>query len=262
MADILAEVEDLAKEGVKEITFLGQNVNSYGNDLDDPDARFPELLRRADAISGIERLRFMTPHPKDFSDELIEVIARGKHICHGLHLPVQAGSNEVLRRMNRRYTREDYLNLVERMRAAIPDLALTTDLIVGFPGETEEDFQDTLALAEAVGFDGAFSFIYSPRPGTAAARFQDQVPPEVKSERLQRLNRILAESGHARNLPYQDRVVEVLVEGVSKTNDQVLSGHTDTAKIVLFPGDPSLIGEIVPVHITETQTWVLKGSTI
>lgn len=260
--DIMKEVRDLVQEGVKEITFLGQNVNSYGNDLSDPAANFPELLRQADQVEGLQRIRFMTSHPKDLSDELISVIAESQHICHSVHLPVQAGSTRILTRMNRRYTRDDYLQLVSKMKNAIPDLALTTDIIVGFPGETEEDFQDTLSLAEAVGYDGAFSFIYSPRPGTVAEKFEDQVPLDIKKERLARLNKVLADSGYARNLPYQDQVVEVLVEGVSKTNADVMSGHTDTGKIVLFPGEPSLIGQLISVRITEPQTWVLKGIQI
>lgn len=256
--DIVEEVRALVADGVVEIMLLGQNVDSYGNDFDEP-VSFASLLEEIDAIDGIERIRFMTSHPKDFSLALIDVIKNSKHICHSLHLPVQSGSNDVLRRMNRKYTRERYLEIVQAMREAIPDVAITTDIIVGFPGETEEDFQETVDLVETVGFDNAFSFIYSKRPGTAAAKFEDQIPLDVKKERLQRLNDTLSKWSLYHNKKYEGQTVKVLVEGLSENNDNMLSGRTDTAKTVIFEGDSSLIGTFVNVTITTAQTWVLKG---
>ena len=256
--DIIAEVKELVADGAIEVMLLGQNVDSYGNDFKDS-VSFADLLKEIDDIPGIERIRFMTSHPKDFSLELIDVIKNSKHICHSLHLPVQSGSNEVLKRMNRKYTRERYLEIVHAMREAIPDVALTTDIIVGFPGETEEQFQETVDLVETVGFDNAFSFIYSKRPGTAAEKFEDQIPLEIKKERLQRLNTSLSKWSLYHNKKYEDQNVKVLVEGLSENNDNMLSGRTDTGKTVIFQGDSSLIGKIVNVDITTAQTWVLKG---
>ena len=256
--DIIAEVKALVADGAIEVMLLGQNVDSYGNDFKDS-VSFADLLKEIDDIPGIERIRFMTSHPKDFSLELIDVIKNSKHICHSLHLPVQSGSNEVLKRMNRKYTRERYLEIVHAMREAIPDVALTTDIIVGFPGETEEQFQETVDLVETVGFDNAFSFIYSKRPGTAAEKFEDQIPLEIKKERLQRLNTSLSKWSLYHNKKYEDQNVKVLVEGLSENNDNMLSGRTDTGKTVIFQGDSSLIGKIVNVDITTAQTWVLKG---
>lgn len=257
--DIVEEVRALVADGVVEVMLLGQNVDSYGNDFDEP-VSFASLLREIDAIPGIERIRFMTSHPKDFSLELIDVIKNSQHICHSLHLPVQSGSNEVLRRMNRKYTRERYLEIVNAMREAMPDAAITTDIIVGFPGETDEQFEETVDLVETVGFDNAFSFIYSKRPGTAAAKFEDQIPLDVKKERLQRLNSVLSKWSLYHNKKYEGQIVKVLVEGRSENNDNMLSGRTDTMKTVLFEGDPSLIGTFVNVNITTAQTWVLKGT--
>lgn len=256
--DIIAEVKELVADGAIEVMLLGQNVDSYGNDFKDS-VSFADLLKEIDDIPGIERIRFMTSHPKDFSLELIDVIKNSKHICHSLHLPVQSGSNEVLKRMNRKYTRERYLEIVHAMREAIPDVALTTDIIVGFPGETEEQFQETVDLVETVGFDNAFSFIYSKRPGTAAEKFEDQIPLEIKKERLQRLNTSLSKWSLYHNKKYEGQNVKVLVEGLSENNDNMLSGRTDTGKTVIFQGDPALIGKIVNVDITTAQTWVLKG---
>lgn len=256
--DIITEVKELVADGAIEVMLLGQNVDSYGNDFKDS-VSFADLLKEIDDIPGIERIRFMTSHPKDFSLELIDVIKNSKHICHSLHLPVQSGSNEVLKRMNRKYTRERYLEIVHAMREAIPDVALTTDIIVGFPGETEEQFQETVDLVETVGFDNAFSFIYSKRPGTAAEKFEDQIPLEIKKERLQRLNTSLSKWSLYHNKKYEGQNVKVLVEGLSENNDNMLSGRTDTGKTVIFQGDPSLIGKIVNVDITTAQTWVLKG---
>ncbi len=256
--DIISEVKGLVEDGVVEVTLLGQNVDSYGNDFDTP-VTFAELLKEVDEIEGIQRIRFMTSHPKDFSKELIEVIKNSKHICHSLHLPVQSGSNSVLKRMNRKYTREHYLDIVNSIRMALPDVALTTDIIVGFPNETDEEFNETLTLAEEVGFDNAFSFVYSKREGTVAATFEDMIPLSVKKERLQQLNQTLSKWSAKRNERYENIVVKVLVDGVSKNNTNMLTGRTDTGKTVIFEGDSKLIGSIVPVKITSVQTWILKG---
>ena len=256
--DILAEARQLVADGVVEIMLLGQNVDSYGNDFDEP-VSFATLLKEVDEIPGIERIRFMSSHPKDFSLELIDVIKNSKHICPSLHLPAQAGSNSVLKRMNRKYTREHYLNIVKHIQEAIPNVALTTDLIVGFPGETEEDFLETIDLVETVGYDNAYSFVYSKREGTPAAKFEDQIPLDVKKERLQRLNKVLEKWSKYHNQKYDGKVVRVLVEGTSKTDDTMLSGKTDTAKTVIFQGDSSLVGKLVNVKVTTAQTWILKG---
>lgn len=256
--DIINEVKKLVRDGVIEITLLGQNVNSYGNDFDTP-VSFAELLRAIDEIDGIKRIRFMTSHPKDFSKELIDVIKNSRHICHSLHLPIQSGSNTILKKMNRKYTREHYLKIVELIRKSLPDVALTTDIIVGFPNETEEEFNDTLDLVEKVGFDNAFSFIYSKREGTVASTFEDTLSLEVKKERLQKLNQSLSKWSAERNKKYENQLVEVLTEGVSKNNNNMLSGRTDTGKTVIFEGNEEFIGKIVQVKITSTQTWILKG---
>lgn len=256
--DIVQEVRELVADGATEIMLLGQNVDSYGNDFEEP-ISFASLLKEVDEVPGIERIRFMTSHPKDFSLELIDVIKNSKHICHSLHLPVQSGSNNVLKRMNRKYTREHYLDIVKHIRESIPDVALTTDIIVGFPGETEEDFLETVDLVETVGFDNAFSFVYSKRPGTAAATFEDQIPLAEQKERLQRLNDVLSKWSYTRNKEYDGKFVKVLVEGISKNDDNMLNGRTDTGKTVIFPGDTNLVGKFVNVQITTTQTWILKG---
>ena len=256
--DILNEVRTLVQDGAVEIMLLGQNVDSYGNDFDEP-VSFATLLREVDEIEGIKRVRFMTSHPKDFSLELIDVIKNSKHICHSLHLPVQSGSNDVLQKMNRKYTREHYMEIIDAIHAKIPDAAITTDIIVGFPGETEEDFQDTLNLVNEVQFDNAFSFIYSKRPGTTAAKFEDPTSLEEKKERLQRLNTELSKWSAHHNKKYEGKTLEVLVEGISKNDDNMLSGRTDTGKTVVFAGNEALVGQFVNVLITTTQTWILKG---
>ena len=258
-ADIVQEVKNLVADGVVEVTLLGQNVNSYGLDLQDG-TTFAGLLRELDQIEGLRRIRYMTSHPKDLTEELVKTIAESTNVVDHFHLPVQSGSTRVLGLMNRKYTREDYLKLVEIIRKYMPDAAITTDIIVGFPGETEEDFLDTVDLVRQVKFDNAFSFVYSKRAGTPAARMEDPTSLEEKKERLQRLNDALSDISRDINDKLQDRVVEVLVEGPSKTNDEMLTGRTTTNKTVIFAGDPSLIGQIVRVHITEAQTWVLKGT--
>jgi len=257
-ADIVQEVKALVADGVVEITLLGQNVNSYGLDLQDGTS-FAGLLRELDQIEGLRRIRYMTSHPKDLTEELVKTIAESSKVCDHFHLPVQSGSSRILERMNRRYTKEDYLRLIKLIRSYMPHAAITTDIIVGFPGETEEDFLETVDLVRQVQFDSAFTFVYSKRAGTPAARMEDPVSLEEKKVRLQRLNDALSQISRGINDTLQDAVVEVLVEGTSKTNDAMLSGRTTTNKTVIFAGDPSLIGHIVPVHITEAQTWVLKG---
>jgi tRNA-2-methylthio-N6-dimethylallyladenosine synthase len=256
--DILAEIGKLAAEGYKEVTLLGQNVNSYGRDLPER-VDFPGLLQRVDRESGISRIRFMTSHPRDFTEKLVGVMAGGTNICEHVHLPVQSGSNRILALMNRGYTREHYRGLVELLRTSLPECALTTDLIVGFPGETEEDFQETLALVEEVRFDSAFTFLYSPRRGTPAAEMPEQVPAAVKKERFARLLEVQNRRGLERNRALVGCVAEVLTEGPSKTDPGVLTGRTRTNKTVNFTGRDTAAGELVPVEITAAQTWSLLG---
>lgn len=255
--DIMQEVKDLVRQGYKEITLLGQNVNSYGRDLD-LNYDFADLVTDIDRNTGIFRLRFMTSHPRDMSDKLIRAIAAGRSICEHIHLPLQAGSNEVLRRMNRGYTREQYLALVERIKTAIPDCSITTDLIVGFPGETEEDFQQTLAVVRQVEYDSAFTFAYSPREGTPAARLAEQIPEEIKKDRLYRLIEVVNEVALKRNKALEGSVEEILVEGPSKKDSQVLSGRTRTNKLVHFRGNYRP-GDVIQVRITEGRTFLLWG---
>ncbi|NLW23838.1 MAG: tRNA (N6-isopentenyl adenosine(37)-C2)-methylthiotransferase MiaB [Clostridia bacterium] len=256
---ILEEIKNLVADGVVEVMLLGQNVNSYGKDLENIKIDFADLLEQVNQIEGLKRIRYMTSHPRDFNDKLIQTIAKCEKVCKHFHLPVQAGSNKILQKMNRGYTREQYLQLVEQIRKYHPDAVITTDIIVGFPGETEEDFQQTLDLVEKVRFDGAFTFIYSPRTGTPAARFKEQIDSEVKKERIQRLNDLVNKIGKEINEKYLNKTVEVLVEGTSKTNAEMLSGKTEGNKTVIFPGDSSLTGKFVEVVIEEPQTWILKG---
>ncbi|MEI7026291.1 tRNA (N6-isopentenyl adenosine(37)-C2)-methylthiotransferase MiaB [Paenibacillus sp. y28] len=259
--DVIAEVRELARQGFKEITLLGQNVNAYGKDLDGLDYRFGDLMDDLNKID-IPRLRFTTSHPRDFDDHLIEVLAKRGNLVEHIHLPVQSGSTEVLKRMSRKYNREQYLELVGKIKAAIPDVVLTTDIIVGFPGETDEQFEDTMSLVQAVEFDSAYTFIYSPREGTPAAGMEDNVPPEVKKARLHRLNEALNEISFKRNRELQGQVIELLVEGESKNNPEMLSGRSRTNKLVHFEGGQHLIGQFVQVKIVDTLTWYLKGELI
>ena len=257
---ILAEARALHAAGVKEIMLLGQNVNSYGKGLENG-MNFPELLRRLDEI-GIPRIRFMTSHPKDLSDELIEVLGASKHILPQFHLPVQHGNDEILRRMNRRYTREAYLDKVRKLRAAVPGIGLTTDIIVGFPGETEEQFLDTLSIVEEVGYDSAFTFIYSPRTGTVAASMEDQIPEDVATDRIKRL--IAAQEAAQKKA--MSRLVgteeEVLVEGLSRRSDKAVSGHGRHGVSITFPGTEADIGQIVRVRVTAMKNNTLMGERI
>lgn len=259
--NIIDEVKDLASKGYKEITLLGQNVNSYGNTLD-YNYTFAKLLREINKIDGIERIRFMTSHPKDLSEELITAMAELDKVCEHFHLPVQSGSNRILKAMNRKYTREDYINLVDKLKKAVPDIAITTDIIVGFPGETEEDFKETLDLVERVRYDSAFTFLYSIREGTYAANMKNQIPDDVKHERFQRLLDTLYPIFYENNIPYKDKVVDVLVEEVSKNDENVLSGRTRTGKLVHFQGSKDLIGKIVDVKIDEIKSFTLEGYKI
>ena len=259
-AEILAEIKSAVADGCKEITLLGQNVNSYGKDLHAEN--FAQLLAAVDKIDGLQRLRFMTSHPKDLSDELIEVIANGKNICEHIHLPVQYGSDEILRKMNRVYTVEKYLSLVKKLRAAVPNISLTTDLIVGFPGETEDDFKLTLDFLREVRFDTAFTFIYSERSGTPAANFDGKVDDATKHRRLNELMAVQNKISLEKNLQLDGATVEVLVEGASKTDKNIFTGRTRTNKAVLFPHKNESVGELINVKINQVQTWILKGSVI
>ena len=258
--EILAEITALAHDGVREITLLGQNVNSWGRDLL-PDFRtdFGELLRAVDEIDGIDRIRFTSPHPKDFRVPVIAAMAECASVCEHAHLPLQSGSSAVLKRMRRTYGRDRYLRLVDELRAAIPDLALTTDLIVGFPGETDADFEETCTAVEEVGFDGAFTFVYSPRSGTEAASMSDQVPEDVKHERIERLVEIVQSVAADRNSRRIGLVEEVLVEGTSRTDPALLRGRTRRNTTVNFSGS-AVAGELVPVRITSATSQTLQGS--
>ncbi len=258
LIDILAEAKDLAAKGYIEITLLGQNVNSYGQDLAE-NVDFPDLLHALNDISGLKRIRFMTSHPKDLSDRLIDVVKKGENICKHFHLPVQSGSNKILDKMNRSYTREHYINLLNKIRAVIPGVAITSDLIVGFPGEEESDFLDTLSLVEAARFDNAFSFLYSPRKKTAASMLPDQLSAKTKNERLKRLNDIQYRISKEVNGLLLNQVVEVLVDGPSKNDPAFYTGRTESNKLVHINADRDLTGKIITVRVTEVKTWNLHG---
>jgi tRNA-2-methylthio-N6-dimethylallyladenosine synthase len=257
--DIVAEVSQLAAEGVREVTLLGQNVNSWGRDLL-PDVRteFGELLRACDAVDGIERIRFTSPHPKDFREPVIAALAECESVCEQVHLPLQSGSARMLKAMRRTYTPERYLALVDRLRDAVPDLALGTDVIVGFPGESEDDFRATLDLVEQVRYDSAFTFIYSPRHGTEAAALPDQVPDDVKHERLERLVDVVQRIAAERNRERVGRVEEVLVEGASRTDPTLLRGRTRRNTTVNFAGSATP-GELVDVRVESATSTTLRG---
>ncbi|MFS0839270.1 tRNA (N6-isopentenyl adenosine(37)-C2)-methylthiotransferase MiaB [Paenibacillus sp. 1P03SA] len=259
--DVLAEVRDLARQGFKEITLLGQNVNAYGKDFEDISYSFGDLMADIRKID-VPRIRFTTSHPRDFDDHLVEVLSHKGNLMEHIHLPVQSGSTEVLKKMSRKYSRELYLDLVRKIKTAIPDVVLSTDIIVGFPGETDEQFEETLSLVKEVRFDFAYSFIYSPREGTPAAAMEDNVPEDVKKERLYRLNEVLGAFSKESNEKLRGEVVEVLVEGESRKNSEVLSGRTRTNKLVLFRGSKSLIGSFAHVRVTEPQTWLVKGELV
>jgi tRNA-2-methylthio-N6-dimethylallyladenosine synthase len=253
--EILAEVEGLAREGVHEITLLGQNVNSYGRDVG---SDFAELLRACDAIEEIERIRFTSPHPKDFRPPVIAAMAECPSVCEHAHLPLQSGSTRVLKAMRRTYSRERYMRLVAELRSAIPDLALTTDLIVGFPGETESEFEETVSAVEEVGYDGAFTFVYSARHGTEAAAMSNQVPEEVKRERIERLIEVVQRAAERRNRERVGRLEEVLVEGPSRTDPALLRGRTRRNTTVVFAGSTEP-GELTQVRIEGATSTTLRG---
>ena len=258
--DIIAEIKEAVKAGVIEVTLLGQNVNSYGKDHKKAD--FAELLRMIDNIDGLKRIRFMTSHPKDLSDDLIKTIAQSQHICEHIHLPVQYGSDRILQKMNRVYTVDKYRQLVKKIREQIPNVSLTTDLIVGFPTETAQDFEETLKFLQEIKFDAAYTFIYSKRSGTPAATFEGQVDDALKHERLEKLMEIQNEISLEINSHLKDQVVEVMVEGASKTDDKIFTGRTRTNKLVLFNHEEEKAGDLINIKITQPQTWVLKGTII
>ncbi len=256
--EVVAEIEQLAVEGVREVTLLGQNVNSYGRDVG---SSFAELLRAVDAVPGIERIRFTSPHPKDFRRDVIAAMAECAGVCEHAHLPLQSGSTRILKAMRRTYSRERYLRLVAELRVAIPDLALTTDIIVGFPGETEDDFRETLEVVEEVGYDGAFTFVYSPRAGTEAAAMPDQVSDELKRERIERLVELVQQVGAQRNAARVGMVEEVLVEGPSRTEPEILRGRTRRNTTVNFRGEAAP-GELVSVAIESATSTTLAGAQL
>lgn len=256
--EIIGEIKNLVEDGVVEVMLLGQNVNSYGKGLDEP-LNFAELLEEVEKIEGLERIRFMTSHPKDLSDELIEVMAKSKKICRHLHLPLQSGSSRILKAMNRRYTKEQYLALAEKIKTAIPDISLTTDIIVGFPGETEEDFQETLDVVRKVRFDSAFTFIYSKRTGTPAAAMENQVPEDVVKNRFDRLLKEVQDISAEVCGRDVHTVQTVLVEEVNDHSPELVTGRMSNNTIVHFPGDASLIGKLVDVYLEESKGFYYMG---
>ena len=259
--DIVKEVEKLVSEGVVEIMLLGQNVNSYGKTLDEP-ISFAELLRRVTKVDGLKRIRFMTSHPKDLSDELIETMHSSEKICKQFHLPMQSGSNRILKEMNRHYTREDYLEIVEKLRESVPDIGLSTDIIVGFPGETEEDFQDTLELIKECRFDSVFTFIYSKRTGTPAAEMPNQVEESVIKDRFNRLLKVVNQISNEKINEKIGEIVEVLIEEKNEKLDNYVSGRLSNNTVVHVPGDESLIGTIQNVKLNEAKGFYYMGEIV
>lgn len=260
--DVIKEIESLAKVGVKEITLLGQNVNSYGKDLE-RDIDFADLLLLADKVEGIKRIRFVTSHPKDMTEKLIATLPKVTKLCNQIHLPFQAGSNRILKEMNRGYTKEKYLELAQKIRAVMPDASFTTDIIVGFPGETEKDFYETIDVIKKVRFDSVFSFIYSKRNGTPAAKMENQVPEEIKHKHFDILLDVQNAISREINETYYEKTEEIMVEGLSKNNDQMMCGRTSSGKIVNFPKDDTLKnGDFINVKITKVSTWSLMGERV
>ena len=258
--EILCEIRNLVRDGVREVMLLGQNVNSYGKGLpEDKACSFAQLLGQIAQINGLDRVRFMTSHPKDLSDELIAVMAKYPNICRHLHLPLQSGSTGILKKMNRRYTKESYLALVDRIRKAVPDISLTTDIIVGFPGETEEDFQETMDVVRRVRFDSAFTFLYSRRSGTPAAGME-QVPEDVMKDRFDRLLALVQKIGREQTARFEGRTMDVLVEQVNEHDASLVTGRLDNNTVVHFPGTADLIGQIVPVHLDICQGFYYMGT--
>ena len=258
--EIIGEIKNLVEDGVVEVMLLGQNVNSYGKTLETP-VTFAELLKEVEKIEGLKRIRFMTSHPKDLSDELIQTMAESKKVCHHLHLPMQSGSSRILKIMNRRYDKEKYLELVSKIRKAVPDISLTTDIIVGFPGETEEDFQDTLDVVEKCDFDSAFTFIYSKRSGTPAAKMENQVPEDVVKDRFDRLLALVQEKGRKASSRFEGTVQEILVEEESKEKG-IFTGRTEYNLLVHFPGCQDLIGKYVKVKLDTCKGFYYFGTLV
>ena len=269
--DIIYEIQDLAKQGYKEITLLGQNVNSYlrvenekGIDYERYNGinSFATLLRVVNEIDGIERIRFISPHPKDFTDDVIEAIRDCDKVCKLVHLPLQSGSTDVLKSMNRRYTKDQYLNLVDKMKKNIPNLTLSTDIIVGFAGETDKDFEDTLDVVRKVNFQQVYMFIYSRRNGTPGDKMENQVPDKIKHERFDRLKALVEEQIEVKNKEYVGTIQKVLVEGTSKNNEKLYTGRTDSNKVVIFEGNEELIGKVIDIKIISEHMWYLKGAIV
>ncbi|PJI10145.1 MULTISPECIES: tRNA (N6-isopentenyl adenosine(37)-C2)-methylthiotransferase MiaB [Clostridium] len=259
--DIEKEIKNLVEQGYKEITLLGQNVNSYGKGLEE-EINFADLLRRLNKIDGISRIRFMTSHPKDLTDDVIKAVAECDKVCEHIHLPVQSGSSRILKKMNRHYTREDYISLVNKIKSGVKDAAITTDIIVGFPGETEEDFEDTLSLVKTVEYDSAFTFLYSMREGTPAAKYEDQISDDIKHERFNRLLETVNSISEKKNKEYEGKTVEVLIEGKSKNDESKLMGRTRTGKLVNFAGSIDDIGKLKNIKITKAHAFSLSGEEV
>ena len=268
---IIEEVKDLAKQGYKEITLLGQNVNSYLRVEREKQIPFEEyegvhsfatLLEAINKIDGIERIKFISPHPKDFTDDVIDAISKCEKVCKLVHLPLQSGNTKVLKEMNRKYTKEQYLNLVDKMKVKIPNLTLSTDIIVGFPGETDEEFEDTLDVVRKVKFEQVYMFIYSRRVGTPGDRMENQIPEEIKHKRFDKLKELVESQIEENNQKYVGTIQKVLVEGESKNNQELLTGRTDSNKVVIFEGDKSLIGQVINLKIVSEHMWYLKGEVV
>lgn len=259
--DIIKEIKALVADGVVEVMLLGQNVNSYGKNLDEP-MTFAQLLQEVEKIEGLERIRFMTSHPKDLSDDLIEVMSKSTKICNHLHLPVQSGSTDILTKMNRKYTKDSYLDLVGRIKKAMPNISLTTDIIVGFPGETEEDFLDTLDVVKQVEYDSAYTFIYSKRTGTPAAAMDNQIPEDVVKDRFNRLLEVVQDISHKKAQVYEGTVQDVLVEEVNPQDDSLVTGRLTNNLLVHFPGNEEMIGNIVKVRLNECKGFYYFGELV
>ena len=261
--EVVRDVEQYTKKGYKEILFLGQNVNSYGSDLADKSDNFAELLKKSAAVEGDFWIKYVSPHPKDFSDDVIDAIAKNSKIARMLHLPLQSGSTKILDAMNRGYTKEEYIKLAKKIKEKIPDIGLTTDIIVGFPGETDEDFQDTMDVVHDVGFENAYMFMYSKRTGTPAATMENQVDEKVKNERLQKLIRLQNMKAREESQKYLGQTIKVLVEGPSRKNPEMLTGRTSTHKVVLFKNNgKNLKGKFVNIKINDAKTWTLYGELV
>ena len=265
--DIIKEVKELAQKGYKEITLLGQNVNSYMQSenktkREEEKYTFANLLEDVNKVEGIERIRFISPHPKDFTDDVINQIKKSEKICKIIHLPLQSGSTNILKKMNRKYTKEQYLELAEKIKKEIPNVAFSTDIIVGFPGETEEDFENTMDVVKKVKFEQVYMFIYSRRVGTPADKMEEQIPEEIKHKRFDRLKELVEKQTGENNKKYIDTIQKVLVEGLSKTNEKYLTGRTDTNKVVVFEGNKQTIGTIQNIKITQDCLWYLRGEII